>query len=434
MASVIPLRFRLANILISSDWHNVVTDFGAKGDGVTDDTAAIQAAINWTTSDQRGTIYFPTGTYKVTSSIILPLGNGVITFCLLGDGAATTVTGDVDGFIFIRQAPTYDNPFTQLVAIEGLNVTNQSVTAGTGAIYLGSSAFVAARDCTISGVLGLVLNENDLGSGIAAFPNASSFPFEVMDCKFIPNSGSIVSGSCAIATGNQGAIINCEINGYHKGIASIGSPASVQVIGGHIKECNYGIFSGEDQFGNSYASGLVVQGIELADNNTAGLFCRAAAVIGSGVLIHGNGGQYGLYFAGGGGVSQSTFSSCTVDGSYSTAAIMIDDFPAQAGGAANRLNSFIGCMASNSGAGVAWHMPDNAPGVRFINSNNPSPLVTFLTLPVTTGDWYHPVIGDEYLVSDSPTAASGHFYTVVATGGSSNNVKLRWDGSAWRIV
>jgi len=38
-----------------------VKDFGAVGDGVTDDTAAIQAAV-----DTGGTIYFPNGTYEIT--------------------------------------------------------------------------------------------------------------------------------------------------------------------------------------------------------------------------------------------------------------------------------------------------------------------------------------------------------------------------------
>lgn len=38
-----------------------VKDFGAVGDGVTDDTAAIQAAV-----DNGGTIYFPNGTYEIT--------------------------------------------------------------------------------------------------------------------------------------------------------------------------------------------------------------------------------------------------------------------------------------------------------------------------------------------------------------------------------
>src|ERR1043165_4680572 len=46
-----------------------VKDWGAVGDGSTDDTAAIQAAINWTSDAFRGEIFFPPGTYKITSSL-----------------------------------------------------------------------------------------------------------------------------------------------------------------------------------------------------------------------------------------------------------------------------------------------------------------------------------------------------------------------------
>jgi hypothetical protein len=54
-----------------------VKDFGAKGDGVTDDTAAIQAAINSIDNNLGGTVFFPRGTYRTTASITSN-GEGII--------------------------------------------------------------------------------------------------------------------------------------------------------------------------------------------------------------------------------------------------------------------------------------------------------------------------------------------------------------------
>lgn len=72
-----------------------VKDFGAKGDGVTDDTAAIQAAID-SIPVSGGTIYFPQGTYKLLSQIsysnktISIIGAGIGVTTLLWASAATS--------------------------------------------------------------------------------------------------------------------------------------------------------------------------------------------------------------------------------------------------------------------------------------------------------------------------------------------------------
>lgn len=58
-----------------------VLDFGAKGDGKTDDTAAIQKAVD----AKQGSLVFPRGVYKLTKPIVIPLDTTGFT-SLSGDG------------------------------------------------------------------------------------------------------------------------------------------------------------------------------------------------------------------------------------------------------------------------------------------------------------------------------------------------------------
>lgn len=77
---------------------NNVRDFGAVGDGVTDDRAAIQAAIvNAVKFTPQGGIFFPAGTYRV-SRVPVPGGggcsldlNGVQDFMIMGEGPKSVV-------------------------------------------------------------------------------------------------------------------------------------------------------------------------------------------------------------------------------------------------------------------------------------------------------------------------------------------------------
>lgn len=79
-----------------------VRDFGATGNGVTDDTAAIQTAIQKTSSNGGGIVYLPAGTYAVTG---ISLAQGVD---LIGAGASsatllfTPASGDVIFLSFVE--------------------------------------------------------------------------------------------------------------------------------------------------------------------------------------------------------------------------------------------------------------------------------------------------------------------------------------------
>lgn len=76
-----------------------VKSFGATGDGTTDDTAAIQAAIDSFAS--AGTLYFPDGSYKITDTITAYQGRVSMVFGpaarLLFAGTANRVALDIGG-------------------------------------------------------------------------------------------------------------------------------------------------------------------------------------------------------------------------------------------------------------------------------------------------------------------------------------------------
>jgi len=62
---------------LGPDGRYNVKAYGAKGDGTTDDTAAIQAALDGSILAAGGaTVYFPPGTYKVTSTLNVPDAQG----------------------------------------------------------------------------------------------------------------------------------------------------------------------------------------------------------------------------------------------------------------------------------------------------------------------------------------------------------------------
>jgi len=72
-----------------ASWLDLKKDFGAKGDGLFDDTAALQNALDTLSANKRGpALWIPAGTYRVTKTLILAGGIGL---SIVGDDPATTI-------------------------------------------------------------------------------------------------------------------------------------------------------------------------------------------------------------------------------------------------------------------------------------------------------------------------------------------------------
>lgn len=86
----LPAGTRAASRTVESKLRDFVSvkDFGAIGDGVTDDTAAIQAAIDAVFNAGGGTVYLPIGTYLVSS--IVKNWPGAVTVNIRGAGKRAT--------------------------------------------------------------------------------------------------------------------------------------------------------------------------------------------------------------------------------------------------------------------------------------------------------------------------------------------------------
>jgi len=77
-----------------------VKDFGAVGDGVADDTTAIQAAINYIGNIGGGTVYIPAGTYLISATLTVVSGQDNVR--ITGAGSGSTIFKRNGSFRFFR--------------------------------------------------------------------------------------------------------------------------------------------------------------------------------------------------------------------------------------------------------------------------------------------------------------------------------------------
>lgn len=150
-------------------WINV-KDWGAVGDGSTDDSAAVKAAIAYAQSlSHAGNIghrvYFPPGTYQINSPPLRPTGNAQITLC--GPGAASSnisapatlrCNSASDSLIAIYG----DDSVAALIGIENLALVNSN-SAGLTIRWDACATPAHITGCAIQGFIGLHAGGADPG-------------------------------------------------------------------------------------------------------------------------------------------------------------------------------------------------------------------------------------------------------------------------------
>ncbi len=141
----------------STDGALNVRDYGAKGDGVTDDTAAIQAAIDDAGGADGGIVYIPRGTYLVRGLKTYPrvtlVGHGSTCTTLIkrSNDGLITADGIVDAIIAVdRGGASYAyNVTIRDLGVQGIN--EQQGTPTAAAIHLGKSCYIHLEDIVVDG-------------------------------------------------------------------------------------------------------------------------------------------------------------------------------------------------------------------------------------------------------------------------------------------
>ena len=148
--------------------RNCKTQEGAVGDGVADDTAAIQACVSNTPTGTAA--YLPTGTYKVTGSITMPSNKTI-----RGAGPSGTqilFTGSVDGLTsgVISASTDYLNPL--FCPSGAFNVVGSPAKGATAITLSGTSGLGVGSVVVISRLNG---DAGNFDSGTSIVPTECSY-------------------------------------------------------------------------------------------------------------------------------------------------------------------------------------------------------------------------------------------------------------------
>lgn len=236
----------------SPDWVNVKA-FGATGNGTTDDTTAIQAAINYltgsanpatTTRSPTGALYLPQGTYKVSADIII---RSVQDFRMIGAGPGLT-TLKASGTGFTTAVLLIDGSANGV--FEGFQILGDTTEQVTDAIRLDWTS-AANRSTTGNMFRDIRVSALKFVTGFSLEGNGS----QQVDGTSIHNvviSGQQVAGSWS-NTGNWQ-------NGFAIGNGTFGNNYDHALYRSDAAGCYYGW--------NCQASGFGLFGAQPASNGT----------------------------------------------------------------------------------------------------------------------------------------------------------------------
>lgn len=198
-----------------------VKDFGATGDGGTDDTAAIQSAVTSIASDG-GSVFFPAGVYVISSAIDLGTKSRITLFGEASKSIIYLATNSNSDMFTSGDNNTYIDD----VVFDGLwldgNRANQS--GGTGScLYFKGCEFPTVRNCRVTNGKLYNIRFHSTGAQYNAFPRVLNSIVDgaavhnifmgdtAYGCQIVGNiiraAGIVTAGSAGVYCDNNAEIL-----------------------------------------------------------------------------------------------------------------------------------------------------------------------------------------------------------------------------------
>jgi hypothetical protein len=284
-----------------------VLDFGATGNGTTDDTAAIQLAVTASYAQQKA-MYFPAGTYLMSSTITMgDTAPTAATFChFFGDGKHSKIkvnAANVNPFLWQGPNPDFDGAGNRIdgrVLLEKLYFEGPSSygsnTNSIGVKFYGAQG-ITLRDCTF---LGWYDGEHYQNCDIVSRYNVYS----------TSNVNGVNTSATGYAITGEG-----QLNSFNSygGLVNNNSNWGIQYVGG-LAPCFFGV--------NFVLNGI---SIVLSPNNAGGPTVTVSPNI-VGCYFEGDTGTTILWGGGNGIVRGGQITGCNFIAAAATALITIANY------------------------------------------------------------------------------------------------------------
>lgn len=257
-ASIITLQNSLYAKLLVQDYVNV-KQMGAKGDNETDDTQALQKAIDYVLKNT-GTLFFPPSTYYVTSSLnIVKGGEARITIC----GVGATIATDQNIDVLIVKGEEQGKRISQ-IEIKDLYLTNTTFAVGRGIVLMYYGAEVRVKRVRFfrfnygyyvsEGSEAIFEGIESAGNNFGGYYGAETYP---------PNIDSQAT-----------YFLNCYMHDNSVANIIVNNALELYIIGGSwmsvIKDTHGGIY-----IDNSVASNITIRNVDFEQSNAPTVYCKS---------------------------------------------------------------------------------------------------------------------------------------------------------------